>query len=150
MPGQAAYDQPNPWVWTVKTPGDYLVRNSLEQLSFDTINDETGCGVYGIPCPDRTIDVAVIAPNCDVLRVYRLFGVYVESLSPIEYDQTDNNFTTFTVNWRYQYWRLVNPYDTGAIDNATTTNTIDDVYNSYESKILNAKAGCAVGFVTPR
>ncbi len=152
VPGQVSYDQPNPWTINFKTAGDYLVRNALERWSFEVVNDETSCGVFNIPCADTTIDIAVLAPSCSILRVYRLHGVYPQQISNIEYNQEENGFTTFTAGFHYQYWRLVNNFDTGLLSSEEAAGgDVDAVYASYESSILNAKGLCdATKLALPR
>lgn len=140
VPGMAKYT-PNPWSLTVRTAGDYLVRNALERWSFETISDETSCG-KGFACDNTTIDVAVLAPNCDIMRVYRLHGVYPQSVGEIAYDITNNDLTEFTVAFQYQYWRVAHPYETGVLDsNAGAQAEIDNIYASYEAKILAGAGG---------
>lgn len=146
IPGMVQYDQPNPWPINFRTPGDYLVRNALERWSFAVVSDETSCGAFHIPCPDTTIDIAIISPKCEVLRVYRLHGVYPQSISNIEYNQEAVEITQFTANFHYQYWRLVQPYDTGTVDSTESDRSeIDSVYASYESGILAGNANCPAG-----
>ena len=150
IPGMVAYDQPNPWTINFKTPGDYLVRNALERWSFAVVSDETSCGAFHIPCPDTTIDIAIISPKCTILRVYRLHGVYPQSISNIEYDQSNVEITNFSANFHYQYWRLVNNYDSGLVDSTEASQAqIDSVYASYESSILKGMGSCPAGGVIP-
>ena len=146
IPGPVQYDQPNPWSIAFRTPGDYLVRNALERWSFATNSDETSCGAFNIPCPDTTIDLAVLSPKCEIMRVYRLHGVYPQSITAIEYNAEAVDVTTFTANFHYQYWRLVNNYDSGAVNSLDDGKAeIDSVYASYESKILQGNGACPNG-----
>jgi hypothetical protein len=145
IPGMVQYDSPNPWVINFRTPGDYLVRNALERWHFAIVSDETSCGAFHIPCADTTIDIAVISPQCTILRVYRLHGVYPQNVSPIEYNQEAVEITTFSAAFHYQYWRLVNTFDSGLIDSTASDQAqIDGVYASFESNILSNKGNCGV------
>lgn len=148
IPGQVAYDQPNPWTITFKTAGDYLVRNALERWHFDTINDETSCGNFGMPCADRTIDIAVLAPSCEIMRVYRLHGVYIQHIGPIQYNMEGNEGTEFEAGFHYQYWRPAHEYELG--DSNVLENTVDGIFQSYESRILNNTGSCKTTFTTPK
>lgn len=152
VPGQVAYDSPNPWSVTFKTPGDYLVRNALERWSFATANDETSCGSFNIPCPDTTIDLAVLSPKCEIMRVYRLHGVYPQNVSEISYNIEGIEATEFTAAFHYQYWRIAHPDETGVTDSLETGGSdIDSIYESYESKILaGIGANCPGGVNLPR
>jgi hypothetical protein len=146
IPGMVQYDQPNPWPITFKTPGDYLVRNALERWSFAVVSDETSCGAFHIPCPDTTIDIAVISPQCTILRVYRLHGVYPQSISNIEYNQEAVEITQFTANFHYQYWRPVNNFDSGLVDSTGSDQAqVDGIFASFESSILANKGNCPNG-----
>lgn len=146
VPGMVSYDQPNPWPITFRTPGDYLVRNALERWSFETVSDETSCGAFSIPCEGTTIDIAILSPRCDIIRVYRLHGVYIQNVGPIQYNIENNEMTTFEAAFQYQYWRPVINFDSGAIDQSTLSD-VDGIYAAYESKILNNNNGaCAVAF----
>lgn len=146
IPGQVAYDQPNPWTITFRTPGDYLVRDALERWSFDTISDESGCGLFTIPCPDTTIDIAVLSPKCEIMRVYRLFGVYPQSVGPIQYDLAGNEITEFEAGFHYQYWRPAAPYEMGDTNNVSPE--VDAIYQAYEAKILAGVGSNCVGGTT--
>jgi hypothetical protein len=138
--GMARYT-PNPWSITFRTPGDYLVRNALERWSFATISDETSCGT-GFPCDNTTIDLAILAPNCDIMRVYRLHGVYPQNVGQITYNIEGNDLTEFEVAFQYQYWRVAHAYETGVLDsNAGAQQEIDNVFQAYEAKILTGTGG---------
>ena len=143
IPGMVQYT-PNPWTVTFRTPGDYLVRNAFERWSFDIISDETTCGGFQMPCPSTSIDLAILSPGCKIERVYRLIGVYPQSVGQIAYNMESVETTTFDVALHYQYWRLVNNFDSGLIDTDSSDQAaIDAVYASYEAKILaNSSNGC--------
>ena len=143
VPGQVAYDSPNPWAITFKTPGDYLVRNALERWSFETANDETACGRFNLPCENTTIDIAVLSPKCEVIRVYRLHGVYIQNVSEIQYNQENVENTTFTAAFHYQYWRPANGFDTGLVDSTAVDNrAVDNIFATYESRIQQGTGAC--------
>jgi hypothetical protein len=143
LPGQVAYDSPNPWQITFRTAGDYLARNALERWSFETANDETSCGRFNLPCENTTIDIAVLSPKCEIIRVYRLHGVYIQNVSQIDYNQENSEGTTFTAAFHYQYWRPAGGYDTGLVDSTNVNNGIvDGVFATYESKIQQSTGEC--------
>lgn len=139
IPGQVSYD-PNPWTIEFQTPGDYLVRNAFERWSFATINEETSCGQFNFPCDTSFLDIAVLSPSCEIMRVYRLVGVFPQNVSPIQYDQTNIDRTRFTVALQYQLWRPINNFDSGLVDvDNRAQSEIDAIYQGYESSILSAK-----------
>jgi hypothetical protein len=143
-PGMVQYT-PNPWTISFRTPGDYLVRNAFEQWSFDTVSDETTCGAFKFPCPGSSIDLAILSPGCTIERVYRLIGVYPQSVGQIQYNLENNETTTFDVSLHYQYWRLVNNNDSGSIDTDNSDRAlIDSTYAGYGAKIqANNTTNCA-------
>lgn len=143
LPGQVAYDSPNPWTITFRTPGDYLVRNAFERWSFETANDDTSCGRFQMPCESTTVDIAVLSPKCEIIRVYRLHGIYLQNVSEIQYNQENNEGTTFTAALHYQYWRPAQGFDTGLVDSTSVNNQlIDNVFASYESRIQAGNGAC--------
>jgi len=145
LPGQVAYDSPNPWSITFRTPGDYLVRNALERWSFETANDETSCGRFNLPCENTTIDIAVLSPKCEIIRVYRLHGVYIQNISEIQYNQEQNEGTTFTAAFHYQYWRPAQGFDTGSVDSTLVNDAlIDGVFATYSNNIQQGLGDCPV------
>lgn len=142
LPGQVKYDT-NPWTLDFRTAGDFLARNALERWSFETANDETSCGKFNLPCENTTIDIAVLSPKCEIIRVYRLHGVYIQNVSEIKYDQKSVEETSFTAAFHYQYWRPAQGFDTGLVDSENANQTlIDDVFATYESKIQQGSGSC--------
>jgi hypothetical protein len=139
LPGQVSYDTPNPWQIAIRTPGDYIVRNALEQLSFQTANDETGCGVSNLPCKDILIKIGVLDSKCAIMRAYVLHGVYIQNISEIGYNQENTEGTTFNAAFHYQYWR---PSTDGLGADAPTPANLDNVFDTYSNKIAAAKGEC--------
>lgn len=141
-PGAVKYDN-NPWQVTFKTPGDYLVRNALEQWSFEIASDETSCGRGNIPCPNSVIRLGLTDASCKIIRVYDLIGVYPSNVSSIEYDMESTSLTQFTVDFYYQYWRLVPNFDTGIIDSTTVEQAkIQSTYDKYHGDIMQTDETC--------
>lgn len=139
LPGQVAYE-PNPWQITLRTPGDYIVRNALEQLSFQTANDETGCGVSNLPCKDGSmIKIGVLDAKCAIMRAYILHGVYIQNISEISYNQENIEGTTFSAAFHYQYWR---PSTDGIGSDAPPPSNLDSTFDTFSNKIDAAKGEC--------
>jgi hypothetical protein len=148
LPGQVAYEN-NPWVVNFRTPGDYLVRNAFERWSFATANDETSCGMFNMPCENSSIDIAVMSPKCEVIRVYRLHGVYLSNISEIVYNQETAEGTTFSAALHYQYWRPAGGYDTGINESGAAFNgTIDNTFQGFANTISQGNAACPTGLST--
>ena len=142
VPGQVEYTS-NPWQLTFKTPGDYLVRNALERWSFATASDETSCGSFNMPCKNSNIAIAVLSPKCEILKIYRLYGVYPSAISEISYNQEEVTNTTFTTTFHYQYWRPEGGNDTGLIESGgSLSNEVDGVYQTLSTATDQGLASC--------
>lgn len=146
LPGQVSYDSPNPWTLTFRTPGDYLVRNALEQLSFATANDETACGSFNLPCKENTITIGVMNPKCQIIRAYDLVGVYIQNISEISYNQENMEGTTFTAAFHYQYWRP-NVGWLGTDFNVAPT-SLDGAFATFATQLETSNTDCGVGIPT--
>jgi hypothetical protein len=139
IPGQMEFD--GTWTLNIKTPGDYLVRGAMERWMFSIQNPDTSCGAFQFPCPDTSIDLAVVAPDCSVVRGYRLIGVYPQSVGPIAYNQEEVNVTNFDVTFMYQRWI---PLEINDSDTPYASN-VDSVFQSFESKIAaGVGAPCSI------
>lgn len=142
LPGQVAYDSPNPWTLNFRTAGDYLVRNALERLSFETANDETSCGAYNLPCKTNIITIGVLNPKCEIIRAYDLVGFYLQNISEISYNQENMEGTTFTAAFQYQYWRP--SLNFRGRDPITAPTNLEGVYDTYGALIETADTTCGV------
>lgn len=140
-PGQVAYDKPNPYPISFKTPQDYLVRNALERWMLATQDESIGVGT-GLPCPESSMDIAVLMNDGRIGRAYKLIGMYPSGLSEIQYNQEENTITEFTADFAYQRWEIIHPYETG--DDAGVSEQ-DAIYQAYESKILQGLGNCPTG-----
>jgi hypothetical protein len=142
LPGQVAYDSPNPWTLNFRTAGDYLVRNALERLSFETANDETTCGAFNLPCKDTMITIGVLSPKCEIIRAYDLHGFYLQNISEISYNQENMEGTTFAAAFHYQYWRPSTRFRGGDLITAGTD--LANTFETYSQLIENADQTCGV------
>jgi hypothetical protein len=141
-PGQVEYAN-NPWKLDIKTPGDYLLRNALERWSFETASDETSCGSYNMPCKNSNIAIAILSPKCEILKIYRLYGVYIQNISEIAYNQENVEVTKFTADFHYQYWRPEGGNDTGLIESGgSLSNEVDGVYQTLANATDQGLASC--------
>lgn len=145
IPGSVEYPD-NPWKVTFKTPGDYLVRNALEQWHNELFSDETSCGNFKIPCQNTVIRIGLTDSNsCKIIRVYDLIGVYPSTLGAISYTIEETNLTTFDVDFYYQYWRLVPATDSGNIDSTRTEESkIISTYEEYHNDIIETEDNCKI------
>jgi hypothetical protein len=147
LPGQVAYDSPNPWTLNFRTAGDYLVRNALERLSFATANDETACGAFNLPCKNNIITIGVLNPKCEIIRAYDLIGFYIQNISEISYNQETVEGTTFTAAFHYQYWRP-NASVLGAANLGVAPSNLDRSFDTFSTQLQNVNSECGVGIPT--
>jgi hypothetical protein len=119
------------WAITLSTPADFLAYNAICRWQANIVNEDTMCGT-GFVCNDSSIQLAVLGPNCEVVRGVNIIGVFPSELSEIAYDQTTADKTTFTVTFTYQRWE---PIEINESATDIETNTNDSVFQSFESKI---------------
>jgi hypothetical protein len=144
LPGQVAYDSPNPWTLNFRTAGDYLVRNALERLSFATANDDTACGAFNLPCKNNIITIGVLNPKCEIIRAYDLIGFYIQNISEISYNQETVEGTTFTAAFHYQYWRP-NASVLGEANLGVAPSNLDRSFDTFSTQLQNVNTDCGVG-----
>lgn len=114
VPGTASYPGSTGYQVTFRCDADYDIRSLLEQETFKTFNDDTSTGDYSIPGPDSVLTMALLGPGDratgpSIVRVYNLYGVYVQALADVGYDIKDaGNVATVQATLAYQYWRAEN------------------------------------------
>lgn len=136
------------WQMGINVPADYLCRSALERWQFAIANEASNCGSSAaFPCMDTTIDLALLGPDCSVVRGYRLIGVFPSEIGEIAYNQETTDKVNFTVTFTYQRWE---PLDLNeSIDNPPSG--LDSIYQSFESKIAAGVGGnCANKTNIPR
>ncbi len=141
IPGQVKFE--GTYTINIKTAGSYLVRNACERWINSLYSVDTSCGAFGFPCPDATMDIGVLAPNCDFIRGYRLIGIYPQNVGPIQYNQENVELTNFDFTIQYQRWEPFQIND--SLDLGINTNQVDSVYQSFESKIAAGVGTACVG-----
>lgn len=147
--GSAEYD-PNPMELTFRVPEDYLWRNALEQWSFEIFNEETSNGSYSIPCPNTSLDIALLGRNGKIIRIYRLYSVFPARIGSIQYNLAENpSEVEFSVAFQYTRFKTIEVTDTGSID-ASYLNRLDAeqkaIYEQYRNNILsNSSNVCQSG-----
>ena len=139
IPGQIEYE--GSWTVTIQTPGDFLVRGAMERWMYSIVNPDTSCGAFQFPCPDVSIDLAVLAPDCSVVRGYRLVGVYPGKVGQITYNQTEVGITTFDVTFMYQRWVPIEINDS----DTPYASTYDTTFQSLDSRLaVGIGAPCGI------
>jgi hypothetical protein len=107
VPGTAKYNNSSGWQVSFRTPGDFLVRNALEQMNYGIFDDGTSTGEWGVPCIDNFITISLLNIRGDIVRTYTLRGVYPVSIGDISYDVTgEGAIVTFDATLAYQFYRI--------------------------------------------
>lgn len=115
VPGTASYPGSDNYAVTFRCDAGYDLRSKLEQELFRVFNDDTSTGDYRIPGPDSILQFNLFTGGNDfeqaptTVRIYRLYGVYVKSIEPVQYDIKDNGaLSMINASLAYQYWRAFN------------------------------------------
>ena len=145
VPGTVTYTGSDAWDVTFRMPQDYGIRNILESWHFDVFNDETSTGQLTIPCPNHTIELALLNNAGRSIRQYTLYGVYIKTLGDVEYDVTDGGEpVTFNATFAYQYWRPSQADASGGGDASQEGSKVQAVFEAYNARISNSNtANCA-------
>lgn len=122
VPGTVVY--PGSDSWEVKFLNDLNgdIRTKLESWQIGGVfNDQTSIGNLALRGPSNSIQLDLITDQGDssVINTYVLYGVYIVSLGPVNYDNQGNGKPTdFTAKLAYQYWR--HTVAQGTVVNSTT------------------------------
>jgi hypothetical protein len=115
VPGTASYPGSNGYAVTFRCDAGYDLRSKLEQELFRTFNDDTSTGDYSIPGPESILQLELFTGGSSfelsptTVRLYRLYGVYVQALADTQYDIKDNgSLSMINATLCYQYWRAFN------------------------------------------
>jgi hypothetical protein len=89
-----------------------IIRNKFEAWQRqDIFDDQTSTGNINVPGPERYITLQLVDDQLVPQNTYKLWGVYCQSIAPIEgYDaQGAGALTTFNAVLAYQYWTHLPP-----------------------------------------
>lgn len=105
VPGAVTYPGSDGWSVTFRLGQNYGVRQTLEHWQRRVFDDKTSTGDYSVPGINSVIELGLIDNLGEIIRRYRLVGVYPVSLGEITYDQTGGGTpVTFATTLAYQYW----------------------------------------------
>lgn len=140
VPGNASYPGSANYPVTFRCDQNYDLRSILEQVSFNTFNDNTSTGNYSIPVNGSRLVMELFDKRLETVAAYTLFGIYLVSIGDTVYNITDTgNVATIEAVIAYQFWRKDNPI-TLEDDPAATISRQD-----YEPSLRSATAGADVG-----
>lgn len=108
VPSTVSYNNSESFNVTFYSDANVTARVKLENWIEETYSDATTTG-DGIIHNDSTITLAQLDTKFDVLRTYKLFGVFPVQAGDIEYDMTSTGeIVTFQASFAYQFFRRDN------------------------------------------
>lgn len=144
VPGTNKYPGSDAWEVTFRLPQDISLRNVFEQWLYEIFSDETSRGNYGVPCPSSTIEIGLLNNAGNVVKQYRLIGVFCKAIGDIEYNLTDSGeIQEFNVTMAYQYWRPIGSDSAGGNQIGGVVDTITPTYDAYADQNSAANDNCA-------
>lgn len=109
IPGTASYPGSANYPVTFRCDQNYDIRSVLEQISFNTFNDDTSTGNYNTPLDDKRLVFELFDKELSTVAQYTLHGIYVVSIGDTTYNITDTgNVATIEAVLAYQFWRKTN------------------------------------------
>lgn len=109
IPGTAAYPGSAGYAVTFRCDQNYDLRSVLEQVSFNTFNDNTSTGDYNTPLGSRRLVMELFNKNLAPVARYALYGIYVQNIGDTVYTTTDTGtVATIEATLAYQFWRKQN------------------------------------------
>jgi hypothetical protein len=106
VPGTASYPGSAGYNVTFRCDQNYNLRSALEAALFNAFDEANSTGDYNIPTQASTLTMELLNKTMDVVRSYKLFGVYVQSLQDAAYNVTDTGTVqTIQASLAYQFWR---------------------------------------------
>lgn len=147
LPGTAVYDGSGAWPVTFHATQDFGIRNELERLSLDIMDDQKkgpagrgGVGDISLPGSERMIQLDLVNDKLQIIRTYYLIGCFVVDIGSVDYDLTgDGKPLEIKATLAYQYWSRAPIKLSGGIFGAIAG--ISDKI----SKVTNAVSGAARG-----
>jgi len=124
LPGRSITNVPVPYMGlSFNLPGTVTYPGSTGyQVTFRC----TSTGEYGLPGDDRILQLELLDKKVDKpVRIYTLYGVYVQSLADTAYTVTDTgSVATIQATLAYQFWRA------GKVVQSNTTRNPDGIVNN--------------------
>lgn len=109
-PGTAKYPGSANYSVQFRCDQAYDIRTALEAATFRTFDESVSMGTYGVPGDSSRLVMELFDKNLDPVRIYTLYGVWVQSLGDVSYDVKDSGTVqTIQAVLAYQYWRATEP-----------------------------------------
>lgn len=112
LPGTAVYEGSNNWAVTFHATQDFGIRNELERLSLNIMDEQKqgpvgrgGVGDMGLPGSERMVQLDLVNDKLQIIRTYYLIGCFVVDVGELNYDITGNGKPLeLKATLAYQYW----------------------------------------------
>jgi len=120
VPGTVSYPGSTGYAVTFRCDQNYDLRAAIEAATFNTFDEADSTGQYSIPGAGNTLTLELLDKNMNAVRVYTLFGVYVQALADAGYDIKDTGTVqTVQATLAYQFWRAgnISPVPKGFLGN---------------------------------
>jgi hypothetical protein len=105
-PGTVKYPGSTSYQVQFRCDQNYNIRAALEASTFQTFDESTSTGTYGVPGESSKLIMELFDKQMNTVRTYTLFGVWVQGLGDVNYDVKDvGSVQTIQATIAYQYWR---------------------------------------------
>jgi len=105
-PGTVTYPGSDAWRVQFRCDAEYNIRKQLEDLTFNTFDDETSTGTYGVPGRDNVIIMSLLGKEMQPVAQYVLHGAWIKSVEEAAFDIKDTGTVqTVACTLAYQFWR---------------------------------------------
>ena len=106
LPGTVTYPGSTGYQVTFRCDAAYDIRAALEAATFNTFDEATSTGEYGVPGARQILELQLLDKTLAPARTYQLYGAYVQSLADTAYTVTDTGtVATIQATLAYQFWR---------------------------------------------
>lgn len=108
VPGTVEYNQSDAFAITFYSDVNSIARIKTENWITETFSDETTTG-DSLLADASNLTLAQLDNEFEVVRTYKLFGIFPTEAGDIEYDMADGNeIATFQATFAYQFFRRDN------------------------------------------
>lgn len=108
------------WSVTIMNDEDFQVRNALEQWSNAINRHQANLRATNLATPAQyrtTGTVTQYSKTGVPIRTYEFVNLFPATISTIDLNwETADAIETYTVDWAYDYWRVVAPGTTGVLN----------------------------------
>ena len=109
IPGVVAYPGSGEYKMTFYCDKASTIRQKFERWSRLIFDDTNSSGNYSVPTRSAYIQMAQLGPDFSVVQEFKLVGVSVRSVGPMEYKMAEGTGTvqTFDATVAYHYYEVI-------------------------------------------